>query len=131
MYSKLIQFYTKNNYDNILKLSLLIINTISLLYFIETSWCLPITILLLSIYLIKSKIELKNKKSLVYIWIIFSLTTLLGESLVISSRDIPILKYKNPDINNVPLWLISAYLNMVISVIILYDYFSISNSISK
>ena len=131
MYNKLIQFYTKNNYDNILKLSLLIINTISLLYFIETSWCVPITILLLTIYLIKSKIQLQNKKTIVYIWIIFSFTTLLGESLVISSRDIPILKYKNPDINNVPLWLISAYLNMVISVIILYDYFSINNSISK
>ena len=131
MYSKLIQFYTKNNYDNILKLSLLIINTIGLLYFIETSWCVPITILLLTIYLFKSKIQLQNKKTIVYTWIIFSLTTFIGESLVISSRDIPILKYKNPDINNVPLWLISAYLNMVISVIILYDYFNISNSISK
>ena len=128
MYSKFIQFYTKNNYDNTLKLILLIINTLSLIYFIETSWCIPITVILLSIYLFVSKKELKDKKSLVYTWIIFSLATILAESFIISYKVIPILKYKNPDINNVPLWLISAYLNMVISIIIVNDYFNFSIS---
>ena len=128
MYSKFIQFYTKNNYDNTLKLILLIINTLSLIYFIETSWCIPITVILLSIYLFVSKKELKDKKSLVYTCIIFSLATILAESFIISYIVIPILKYKNPDINNVPLWLISAYLNMVISIIIVNDYFNFSIS---
>jgi len=114
----LIEFF-KN--DTLLKLCLLGLNTLNLFCFIETKYCLPITIILVLIYLNISNESVKEKKKIIGVWIVFSLLTLIGESIVISldSKN-PVLNYKNPDIINVPLWLISAYLNMVILILVLY-----------
>ena len=115
-----LEFYKKNT-DTLLKLCLLGLNTLNLFCFIETLYCLPITIILVLIYLKTSKESVHEKKNIIGVWLIFSLLTLLGESIVISlNNNNPVLKYKNPDIINVPSWLISAYLNMVILVIVLY-----------
>ena len=115
-----IEFYKKNQ-EAILKLFLLGLNTLNLLCFIETSYCLPITILLVLIYLNASNESVREKKKIIGVWLIFSLLTLFGESIVISlNSNNPVLKYKNPDFINVPSWLISAYLNMVVLVLVLY-----------
>ena len=114
----LIEFF-KN--DTVLKLCLLGLNTLNLFCFIETTYCLPITIILVLMYLNISNESVKEKKKIIIVWLVFSLLTLIGESIVISlNSKNPVLNYKNPDIINVPYWLISAYLNMVILVIVLY-----------
>jgi hypothetical protein len=113
-----IEFYKD---DTLLKLCLLGLNTLNLFYCIETTYCLPITIILVLIYLNISNESVKEKKKIIGVWLVFSLLTLIGESIVISlNSKSPVLNYKNPDIINVPSWLISAYLNMVILVLVLY-----------
>ena len=115
-----IEFYKKNN-ETLLKLCLLGLNTLNLFCFIETKYCLPITIILVLIYLGLSNEVIKEKKKIIGVWLIFSLLTLIGESIVISlNSNNPVLNYKNPDIINVPSWLISAYLNMVVLILVLY-----------
>ena len=115
-----IEFYKKNR-ETFLKLCLLGLNTLNLFFLIETKYCLPITILLVLIYLNASNENVKEKKKIISVWLIFSLLTLIGESIVISiNSNNPVLKYKNPDIINVPSWLLAAYLNMVVLIILLY-----------
>ena len=114
----LIEFF-KN--DTVLKLCLLGLNTLNLFYYIETIYCIPVTIGLVLLYLNVSNESVKEKKKIIIVWLVFSLLTLIGEPIVISlNSKNPVLNYKNPDIINVPYWLISAYLNMVILVIVLY-----------
>ena len=115
-----IDFYKKNN-ETLLKLCLLGLNTLNLFCFIETKYCVPTSIILVLIYLNISNESVKERKKIIAVWIVFSLLTLIGESIVISlNSENPVLNYKNSDIINVPSWLISAYLNMVIFVIVLY-----------
>ena len=112
-----IEFYRN---DTVLKLCLLGLNTLNLFYYIERPYCIPVTIGLVLLYLRFSKERAEGKK-IIIVWLVFSLFTLIGESIVISlNSEKPVLNYKNPDIINVPSWLLSAYLNMFILVIVLY-----------
>jgi len=106
--------------NNILdKYILLSINTLNLFYFSNTSFCIPITILLLILYYNYSKDSYSEKKKIILVYILFSLLTISGESIFI--RKTELLKYINSDIFNVSSWLFSAYLNMVVLIFILNE----------
>ena len=61
----IINFYKKNNYENILKLTVLFANTINLFFLIDTKYCLPITIFIFAIYFYKSTIKITEKKKII------------------------------------------------------------------
>ena len=58
---KLKQIMVKNNYENLIKLCFICINTINFLVFINTKYCVPITIILYIIYYNISKTKKKKK----------------------------------------------------------------------
>ena len=118
--SNLSNFYKKNNYDNIFKQLILTINLIVFLNFFQyVPIITPITIL---IYLTFSKISKKNKMKYIFVTIAFSIITGIGESIIVYRNPLTSLKYFNCDIFNLPFWLFSAYMNMILFVTILYDF---------
>ena len=119
---KFIQFYTKNDNENIKKKIFIILNTINLLFFINTKLVVPITVLIFILYFSCSTILHKKKKKILLTWITFSLTTLLGEAIVINSTT-NTLKYYNTDFLNVPIWLFSAYASMIMSIVLYMDFY--------
>ena len=56
-------------------------------------------------------------------WITFSIFTICGESLIISSNTGTSLNYNNSDMFNVSSWLFSAYASMVLAINLIYDYY--------
>ena len=98
---KYLDFYKKDNYDNLIKLIVILLNTLNLFFLIESKYCVPITILLLLIYYKISKKNKLDKDTTILTWITFSIFTLLGESLIISfNKDIS-LNYNKTDLHNV------------------------------
>ena len=120
---KYLDFYKKDNYDNLIKLIVILLNTLNLFFLIESKYCVPITILLLLIYYKISKKNKLDKDTTILTWITFSIFTLLGESYIISTNSGTSLNYNNSDIYNVSSWLFSAYASMVLSIILIHDYY--------
>ena len=120
---KLFHFYKKDNNDNLLKLGVITLNTINLFFFIDSPYCVPITLFLILLYVKISKLSYKRKKILVLSWLTFSIFTILGESIIISLRTDTSLNYKNSDIYNVSSWLFSAYASMCLAILYTYDYY--------
>lgn len=120
--NKIYLFLQIDNYENLKKNIFITVNTLILLLFIKNNYCATITILLFMIYLKSSKLSKKKKKIIIYTWILFSIVTLLGESLVILSSNNE-LSYKNPVIFSTPLWLITSYASMIMSIILYVDFF--------
>ena len=74
------------------------------------------------IYFIFSK--RKDKLIIFCVYILFSLLSFFAESHIIKITNKETLQYNSPyKINNVPFWLFSAYLGMVINIFLFYDYF--------
>lgn len=121
--TKINNFYKKNDGDNMLKLAILILNTMNLFFFINTKWCIPNTLVLFGLYMKLSKISKRKKKIMILTWLTFSIFTFLGESFVILLNKSS-LTYNNSDIFNVSSWLFSAYANMTMSVIFIDDYYN-------
>ena len=121
---RLYNFYTKNNNDNIFKFIIIFLNTLNLFIFIDTPYCVPITISLILVYYYISKLDIKSKKKIIMTWITFSIFTILGESLIISNNTGTSLKYNNSDIYNVSSWLFSAYASMVLAITLIADYYN-------
>lgn len=118
---KFLIFFKKNHYNNFLILVFLLLNSLNLFFNINSLYVLPITIILIVEYLHLSKIEYNKKKKFILIWLTFSILTFFGESIIIKFNKS--LKYNKNDIINVPLWLFSAYANMVYSILFLNNYF--------
>ena len=116
-------FYKKDGYDNLLKATIIALNTLNLFLFIESRYCVPISVCLLIIYYYFSKKKTRNKKILILTWITFSIFTILGESLIISSKTGISLNYNNSDIYNVSSWLFSAYASMVMAILFISEYY--------
>ena len=117
------EYFSKNinNLDikeYIIRMILLSLNNLNLYFFMGTKYCAINTLILYSIYLAISKD--KNKKYVFITWIIFSISTLLSESIIIETMKNS-LYYYNADIYNVPSWLFTAYGSMVIGVYIIND----------
>ena len=119
----LLEFYKKNNYDNVLKLFIIFLNTINLFFFIGTSYCVPMTILLIFLYYKISKLPDKEKKITILTWLTFSIFTIFGESFIISLNSGSSLNYNNSDIYNVSSWLLSAYASMSLAIMFINDYY--------
>jgi len=105
------------NKELLLQIFIIYINVLNMVLFINTKYTSINTCLILMFYYMVSMNP--NKKKIVYTWFIFSVLTLMGESMFISSNQS--LTYTNPDILNVPLWLMSAYANMVFMILIIYN----------
>ena len=118
-----INFYSKDNFDNLLLLLIIFLNSINLYFFINSKYCVPITIILFYFYYKTSKIEKKKKDQLLLTWLSFSLFSLLGESIIISNNTGISLQYNNSDIYNVSSWLFSAYASMVLSILLMNNYY--------
>ena len=119
-----INFYSKDNFDNLLLLLIIFLNSINLYFFINSKYCVPITIILFYFYYKTSKIEKKKKDQLLLTWLSFSLFSLLGESIIISNNTGISLQYNNSDIYNVSSWLFSAYASMVLSILLMNNYYA-------
>lgn len=118
--TNLYNFYKKNNYNNIFKQLILTINLIVFLNFFQYIPIItPITIL---IYLLFSEISKKDKIKYIFVTIIFSIITGIGESIIIYRNPLTSLKYFNCDVLNLPFWLFSAYMNMILFTTFLYDF---------
>jgi len=120
---QIINFYKKNSYNNFIVANIIFLNTLNLYIFINSKYCVPITIILLGLYYYISKIKKKKKDKIIMTWLTFSMFTLLGESIIISNKNGISLNYNNSDIYNVSSWLFSAYASMVLCVILIYDYY--------
>ena len=106
--------------NNILVILVVILNTLNILYNYKNYWVLFISILLLVVYLLLLKSPFKEKLVFIFIYLVFSITTLIGESIVISTTGGKALQYGITSFNtNVPIWLFSAYLNMVLAILFL------------
>ena len=119
-----INFYSKDNFDNLLLLLIIFLNSINLYFFINSKYCVPITIILFYFYYKTSKIKKKKKDQLLLTWLSFSLFSLLGESIIISNNTGISLQYNNSDIYNVSSWLFSAYASMVLSILLMNNYYA-------
>ena len=70
--------------------------------------------------------ERKNKLIIFFVYCAFALTCLFMESFIITITNKSTYQYNSSNkIGNVPLWLFSAYLAMVINIFLFYDYFSL------
>lgn len=119
----IIEYFSKNISNSdlkeyIIRMVLLMLNNLNLYLFMGTNMCAINTLILYIIYLLISRD--KNKKYVFLTWIIFSISTLLSESIIIQTMQRS-LYYYNADIYNVPSWLFTAYGSMVIGTYIIND----------
>ena len=106
--------------NSILVIILVILNTLNIFYNYKNNWVLFISIILLVIYLLLLQASFQEKMVFIFIYLVFSITTLFGESIVISTTGGKALRYGVTSFNtNVPIWLFSAYLNMVLVILFL------------
>jgi hypothetical protein len=111
---KLISFYQKKEIK--LEALILILNTINLFLYTNSSICIINTILIFSLYFHFSEISFIEKKKLILIWFTFSFYTIIGESILINLSKGKSISYNNNDIANVSSWLFSAYASMTMGV---------------
>jgi len=120
---KVLYFMKKNNYENLLKSIILTLNTLNILFLINSKWCIPLTVLLFYVYFKLSSLNKREKTKLFLTWLTFSILTLFGESFVIKLNKFSSLNYANTDLYNVPSWLFSAYANMVLYILFTNEYY--------
>ena len=120
---KVLYFMKKNNYENLLKSIILTLNTLNILFLINSKWCIPLTVLLFYVYFKLSSLNKREKTKLFLTWLTFSILTLFGESIVIKLNKFSSLNYANTDLYNVPSWLFSAYANMVLYILFTNEYY--------
>ena len=120
---KVLYFMKKNNYENLLKSIILTLNTLNILFLINSKWCISLTVLLFYVYFKLSSLNKREKTKLFLTWLTFSILTLFGESFVIKLNKFSSLNYANTDLYNVPSWLFSAYANMVLYILFTNEYY--------
>jgi len=114
-------FLTRHN--TLVVLGVVVLNTINILVNHANTRVIPITLILLMMYMIMYRSEWRNKWILLFVYASFSVLTLGGESVVIWMTQGHALRYGKPSAGgNVPVWLFSAYLNMVLTVYLLTEY---------
>lgn len=114
-------FLTRHN--TLVVLGVVVLNTINILVNHANTRVIPITLILLMVYMIMYRSEWRDKWILLFVYASFSVLTLGGESVVIWMTHGRALRYGKPTGGgNVPVWLFSAYLNMVLTVYILTEY---------
>ena len=112
----------KDNIDEPL-IIILTLNTLNILFLINSKWCIPLTVLLFYVYFKLSSLNKREKTKLFLTWLTFSILTLFGESFVIKLNKFSSLNYANTDLYNVPSWLFSAYANMVLYILFTNEYY--------
>ena len=82
-------------------------------------------IILLPLFLYLYNTPNKNKNKMLFVFLVFSICTFIGENIIIYKTQRKALFY-NYVISgfNVPSWLFLAYLNMLIFIWLLEDYFN-------
>tara|TARA_Y100000590_G_C15730967_1_gene1017004 strand:- start:242 stop:637 length:396 start_codon:yes stop_codon:yes gene_type:complete len=109
--------------ETIIKIIFISLNALNLCFYINSN-CVLNTIILIILYLYISDTSNKEKLKLILIWLIFSITTFIGEAIIIYKTKGINYAYKKPDIFNVNVWLLTPYSIMVFSIILLNDYFN-------
>ena len=108
--------------ENIYILFLIILNILNLCIFYKNKHIILINgLILLGVYFYIS--ERKDKKVLILSILHFSLYGVLTESFIIYKSGL--LKYKDPLLFNVPLWLIPIYCLFTITAIHTYEFFKL------
>jgi len=115
----IVEFYKDK--ENVLKLVFVILNSINIVILTDTVYCVPISIVLLYLYFKLSSTDYKEKKALFLTIITFTLGTLFGEMVVITTKKA--LTYTKPDIYNVPSWLLPVYMTMVMNIILTVNFY--------
>ena len=110
--------------ENMLKSIFISLNSLNLYFFMDKKKCIINTFILFTIYFYISDTNKNDKIKLFLIWLIFSILTISGESLIISKTKGKQIKYNKADVFNVNSWLFTAYGSMVFTVILLNDYFN-------
>ena len=122
----LLSEYKKNNMLDIILL--FILNCVFFYISIDSNYTFLLTIILFILFYYFSNLSIENKNNIFKLWLTFSVILFFSEYLVINSSIKPILKYKDPLFKFVPLWLGSAYLNMILLIILLIQYYKINLS---
>ena len=120
MLSNILEFH--HNPENRLKFLTLLLNTINIFYNLDTVYCIPITTIIFGNYFYQTKVSVRDKKKFILTWLIFSIWTLIGESLIISFHNQSSISYNKADIYNVSSWLFSAYASMVLAIYYITDF---------
>ena len=119
-------------YNTIISFFFLIITTLCIIYLYNKNIGFYLSLLLVPIFLVLYRTSKKNKCKMLFIYLIFSIVTFLGEALVIYKTNAKALVYTHTvSCLKVPSWLFLAYLNMVIFIWLLDDYFTTMVSKSK
>tara|TARA_A100001035_G_C27500520_1_gene371759 strand:- start:52 stop:423 length:372 start_codon:yes stop_codon:yes gene_type:complete len=119
MIKKVNKIFSKESF---LVLSLIILNTLNLLFFTDNTTILTNSVFILGIYFYLS--DRKDKKVLLLTLLHFSFYGVIFESLII--RHTNVLKYKNPNkYINIPLWLFPIYCSFALGAIETYKIFNL------
>lgn len=109
--------------NTLVPLAIIIINTLNIFLNHANPVVLPVTILLVVVYMRLYQAPLHDKGILLFVYLAFSILTLCGESVVIWFTQGKALRYGKPTAGgNVPVWLFSAYFNMVLTIYLLREY---------
>ncbi len=118
---KILSYLTKKN--SILVFILVIFNTLNILSNYKTNRVIIYTAMMAIVYLTLLDASVQDKIVLLFIFFVFSITTIIGESIVISTTKGNAIRYGVTSFNtNVPVWLFSAYFNMVVAILFLQKF---------
>ena len=126
---KHIQFFLDRNV--LLSLALLFWNTWNLMVNSKNNYSVPISVVMLIIYLSLYRGERSFKIRFVLVYVMFSLLTITAESAVVYGIKGDPLNYQSTSFGtNVPIWLFSTYLNLMVLLHLLNQYvFFVQNEI--
>lgn len=118
---KHIQFFLDRNV--LLSLALLFWNTWNLMVNSKNDYSVPVTLVMLIIYISLYRGDRSFKIRFVLVYIIFSVLTITAESAVVYSIKGDPLNYQSTSFgSNVPIWLFSTYLNLMVLLHLLNQY---------
>lgn len=118
---KHIQFFLDRNV--LLSLAVLFWNTWNMMVNSKNNYSFPINIVILLIYLYLYRSDDSFKVRFLLVYLLFSGLTISAESVIIFAIKGDPLRYRTTNFGtNVPIWLFSAYLNMMILMHLLNQY---------
>lgn len=111
--------------NTIVSFVFLCLTTILIILYYDKKIGIYLSVLLLPLFICFYNTSKKNKFKMVYIYLMFSIITFIGEAVVIykTNNKALLYNYTVPKLK-VPSWLFLAYLNMVIFIWLLDDYFT-------
>lgn len=115
------QFISSSNI--LITLVILFWSTLNIVHNYKSRYNIIYTILMVIIYLSVYRSDIAYKLRFLFVYVLFSLITISGESFVIYATKASAIKYGMTSLeSNVPLWLFSAYLNMILLIHLLNQY---------